>query len=120
VIVQSVASSFRSFSGSVRRAIHELAQKHLGGLVPFGRKPLQKSAVSTPFHQNPFPAWRLNSALTGIGQRRQGGQEKVPDGPARNSRFFHRPASKGNQPAPALWRQFMYGGANTPRKAAKG
>ena len=63
--------------------------------------PLQKSAVSNLFCQKRSPAWRLNSALSGVKQRRQGVRENVSGKKARNSTIFSQVPHKGRQPAAA-------------------
>ena len=57
--------------------------------------PLQKSAVSNLFCQKRSPAWRLNSALSGVKQRRQGVRENVSGKKGKKQHdFFTGPAQR--------------------------
>ncbi len=76
---------------------------HGAGRDFFSRRPLQKLAVPKRLHEESSPALRLNSALTGVRQRRKNARENFPHaGTKKQHNFFTGLREKKSLPAPCV------------------
>ena len=76
---------------------------HGAGRNFFSRRPLQKLAVPKRLHEESSPALRLNSALTGVRQRRKNARENFPHaGTKKQHNFFTGLREKKSLPAPCV------------------